>query len=73
MPARGPPDFGWDPVFQPDGFDQTYAELETAVKNRISHRYKALCALRDYLIGQGEGGGERREDVPEAKRLKPDN
>ncbi|KAJ0510507.1 putative nucleotide diphosphatase [Helianthus annuus] len=24
MPARGPPDFGWDPVFEPEGYDQTY-------------------------------------------------
>ena len=27
VPARGPLDFGWDPVFQPDGFDATYAEM----------------------------------------------
>jgi inosine triphosphate pyrophosphatase len=27
VPARGPLDFGWDPVFQPDGFDETYAEV----------------------------------------------
>ena len=59
VPARGPPDFGWDPIFQPDGFEQTYAELDSSVKNSISHRYKAVCALRDYLAGQREerGGG----------------
>ena len=28
-----------DPIFQPDGFDQTYAEMDKAVKNTISHRY----------------------------------
>jgi inosine triphosphate pyrophosphatase len=39
VPARGPLDFGWDPVFQPDGFEQTYAELPKEVKNTISHRY----------------------------------
>ena len=36
--ARGPKDFGWDPVFQPDGFDGTYAELDKDTKNGISHR-----------------------------------
>ncbi len=29
----------WDPVFQPDGFDETYAELNKEIKNTISHRY----------------------------------
>ena len=38
VPARGPADFGWDPVFQPDGFDTTYAEMDKDIKNTISHR-----------------------------------
>ena len=38
VPARGPLDFGWDPVFLPDGFDQTYAEMPKEIKNTISHR-----------------------------------
>ena len=46
---RGPRDFGWDPCFQPDGFDQTYAELDKSVKNSISHRRKALNALKEYF------------------------
>lgn len=50
VPARGPNSFGWDPVFQPDGFDQTYAEMDKAAKNRISHRFKALDALRAHLL-----------------------
>ena len=50
MPARGPNYFGWDPVFQPDGFDQTYAEMTAEEKNGISHRGKALDALREYLM-----------------------
>ena len=49
VPARGPKYFGWDPIFQPEGFDKTYAELEPAVKNTISHRYKALKALGEYF------------------------
>ncbi len=36
---RGQTTFEWDPVFLPDGYDQTYAELDKAVKNKISHRY----------------------------------
>ena len=36
---RGKTTFGWDPVFLPDGYDQTYAELDKSVKNTISHRY----------------------------------
>ncbi|KER23428.1 hypothetical protein T265_14647 [Opisthorchis viverrini] len=46
---RGPRDFGWDPVFQPDGFDLTYAEMDKATKNTISHRYKALMEVKRYL------------------------
>jgi hypothetical protein len=46
VPARGPPDFGWDPVFQPDGFEATYAEMDKDVKNTISHR----CARRARFI-----------------------
>uniref|UniRef100_A0A3B4YLM3 Inosine triphosphate pyrophosphatase n=1 Tax=Seriola lalandi dorsalis TaxID=1841481 RepID=A0A3B4YLM3_SERLL len=42
---RGPRDFGWDPCFQPDGYDKTYAELPKEVKNSISHRYRALAAM----------------------------
>ena len=41
VPARGDLEFGWDPIFQPDGFDLTFAEMDKEVKNTISHR----CAL----------------------------
>ena len=53
VPARGPPNFGWDPIFQPDGFDQTYAEMDGAVKNSISHRGRALQALKAHLCEEG--------------------
>jgi inosine/xanthosine triphosphate pyrophosphatase family protein len=36
--ARGPSKFGWDPIFLPDGFDNTYAEMDKQTKNGISHR-----------------------------------
>ena len=39
--ARGDNNFGWDPIFQPDGYDKTYAELDKDIKNKISHRFKA--------------------------------
>ncbi|XP_068096000.1 inosine triphosphate pyrophosphatase isoform X2 [Hyperolius riggenbachi] len=50
---RGPRDFGWDPCFQPDGYEKTYAELPKEVKNSISHRYKALKEMSDYFIQSG--------------------
>jgi inosine triphosphate pyrophosphatase len=40
---------GWDACFEPAGFDQTYAQMPKEVKNTISHRYKAIAALRNYL------------------------
>lgn len=49
VPARGPAKFGWDPVFEPEGFEQTYAELDKDVKNGISHRYKALQKVVEFL------------------------
>ncbi|KAF3791272.1 Inosine triphosphate pyrophosphatase [Nymphaea thermarum] len=49
VPPRGPPDFGWDPIFQPDGFEQTYAEMLKEEKNRISHRSKALELVKSHF------------------------
>eukprot|EP00002_Diphylleia_rotans_P016688 TRINITY_DN3246_c1_g3_i1.p1 TRINITY_DN3246_c1_g3~~TRINITY_DN3246_c1_g3_i1.p1 ORF type:complete len:200 (+),score=54.78 TRINITY_DN3246_c1_g3_i1:58-657(+) len=49
VPPRGPANFGWDPIFQPDGFDQTYAELDSQIKNSISHRRKSLDLLIEFL------------------------
>jgi inosine triphosphate pyrophosphatase len=49
---RGSRDFGWDPVFQPEGYDQTYAELPKEIKNKISHRFRAIQAMRDFFHKQ---------------------
>ena len=46
---RGEGGFGYDPLFVPDGYDQTFAELPEAVKNRISHRARALIGAREFL------------------------
>jgi XTP/dITP diphosphohydrolase len=47
---RGHGGFGYDPVFQPQGFEQTFAELAAAEKNRISHRARAIQSLRTALL-----------------------
>jgi XTP/dITP diphosphohydrolase len=47
--ASGGGGFGYDPLFVPDGFTQSFAELGEAVKNKISHRAKALAKLRAFL------------------------
>jgi inosine/xanthosine triphosphate pyrophosphatase family protein len=54
VPARGPADFGWDPVFQPDGFEWTYAEMDKDVKNTISHRFVCVWGGGG-LMRQGAG------------------
>ncbi|HET6975704.1 MAG TPA: RdgB/HAM1 family non-canonical purine NTP pyrophosphatase [Pyrinomonadaceae bacterium] len=46
---RGSGGFGYDPLFVPDGYDQTFAELPETVKNRISHRARALMNTRAFL------------------------
>lgn len=46
---RGSRDFDWDSCFQPDEMDETYAELPKEVKNSISHRFRALEKLKEYL------------------------
>lgn len=41
--------FGYDPVFIPEGYDQTFGELSPEIKNTISHRANALVKLSDWL------------------------
>lgn len=47
--ARGGKGFGYDPLFIPSGFQESFAQLGEEVKNRISHRAGALAKLRDWL------------------------
>ena len=46
---RGTEGFGYDPIFQPEGYDSTFAQLGNDVKNKISHRAKAVEKLAEYL------------------------
>jgi XTP/dITP diphosphohydrolase len=48
---RGSAGFGYDPYFVPEGYAETVAELDPALKNRISHRAKALAKFRARLTG----------------------
>lgn len=49
---RGGEGFGYDPVFEPEGYDKTFAELGPEVKNHISHRARAVAKLAEYLTGK---------------------
>lgn len=50
FPPRGDRGFGYDPLFIPDGGDQTFGEMEPAAKDAISHRTVAFAKLRAALI-----------------------
>jgi len=56
---RGAGGFGYDPIFIPSGYDKTFAELKTEIKNKISHRARALLGAREFLrtltIASGDG------------------
>ena len=52
---RGSRGFGYDPIFLPNGFDKTFGELPTELKNRISHRARAIRAYRAGLPAAQRG------------------
>jgi XTP/dITP diphosphohydrolase len=49
---RGTGGFGYDPLFVPDGYELTFAELPEAVKNRLSHRGRALAQVKEFLLAE---------------------
>ena len=49
VPARGNKDFGWGPIFQPEGYEKTFGEMERDEKHAISMRAIATRKLKDFL------------------------
>ena len=49
---RGASGFGYDPVFMPEGYEETFAEMGNDEKNKISHRARAVEKLCEYLNGK---------------------
>lgn len=49
MEKKGKNGFGYDPIFQPEGYQKTFGELSLGVKNQISHRARAIARLMAYL------------------------
>ena len=54
LEPRGNSGFGYDSIFVPEGYDQTFGELSEEIKNQISHRAKALLKTRTFLLNQNE-------------------
>jgi XTP/dITP diphosphohydrolase len=48
---RGEKGFGYDPVFMPEGYQKTFAELSSEEKNRISHRGRAVQKFLEFIVG----------------------
>ncbi|MDD3629533.1 MAG: non-canonical purine NTP pyrophosphatase, partial [Bacteroidales bacterium] len=44
--------FGYDPIFVPDGYTKTFAEMDLAEKNKISHRSQAIRKMIDFILSE---------------------
>ncbi|VDM05990.1 unnamed protein product [Schistocephalus solidus] len=66
---RGSSGFGWDPCFLPEGYQSTYAEMDNATKNAISHRFKALQALRQFLVESPQFPSQLPPPSSDSRRL----
>jgi XTP/dITP diphosphohydrolase len=51
--AQGNAGFGYDPIFVPEGYEETFAEMKADIKNKISHRAKAVEKLKEFLDETG--------------------
>ena len=60
VPPRGADGFGWDAIFQPDGYEKTFAEMTAAEKNQFSMRRLAIEDLRRHLEQEEKVGTEVR-------------
>lgn len=68
--SRGEQGFGYDPLFVPDNYEQTFAQMDAALKNQISHRAMALkraMQMWSELLGQSAADWPARR-VPKQKR-----
>jgi XTP/dITP diphosphohydrolase len=60
---RGSHGFGYDPVFIPEGYEESFAELPPQVKRRISHRARALSGAKNYLRSRFESDSQSAEST----------
>lgn len=49
---QGGEGFGYDPLFVPDGYEESFAQMGNETKNRISHRARAMQKMKEYLLGR---------------------
>jgi XTP/dITP diphosphohydrolase len=52
FPPRGEHGFGYDPIFVPEGYDITFAEMDSEKKHSMSHRARAFNKFLEYLEGR---------------------